>query len=65
MIRDQEQRTSVVNGVDVFEPVNAHQVVSRNMDPTRAENALAPGPEALPTAKIHSMREAKSEAFER
>jgi hypothetical protein len=34
------------------------------MNPAGAEEALAPGPETLPAAKIHAMCEAKSEPFE-
>src|SRR5207249_10892591 len=64
MIRDQKNGTIVVDGFDVFEAVDAHQVVSRNVNPTRAKKALAPGPETLPAAKIHAIREAKSETLE-
>ena len=54
----------MIDCLDVFESVNTHQIVSRNLNPTRAKETLAPGPETFPTAKVHPMREAKGKAFE-
>jgi hypothetical protein len=33
------------------------------MDPTRAENALAPGPEALPRAMVHTANQPEAKAL--
>lgn len=54
----------MIDGFDVFEAVNTHQIVGRKMNPARAENALAPSPESLPLTLIHAMREVESEALE-
>src|SRR5260370_36092451 len=64
MIRDQQDWTSMIDGFDVLEAVHAHQVVSRKLNPARAEETLTPGPEPLPTAQIHAMCNAKSETLE-
>ena len=50
--------------LDVLEPVDAHQVVGRYLNPARAEDALAPRPETLPASQVHSMGEMKGEALE-
>jgi len=55
---------SMIDGFNVFEAINAHQIVGRKMNPTRAENALTRSPETLPPCLIHAMRDAESEAFE-
>ena len=52
------------NSRDIFQSVDLHQVVGCQMDPTRAENTLAPGPETLPTTLVHATNEAKGEPFE-
>src|SRR5687767_1486698 len=63
VIGDEQQRARVINGFNILQPVHAHQVVGRNMNPAGAKEALAPGPETLPAAEIHAMRNAKSEAL--
>ncbi|SRR5712692_4155195 len=55
----------MIDRFNIFEARDAYQIVSRDLNPTRAKYALAPGPEALITALIHTMRDAEGEAFER
>jgi hypothetical protein len=64
MICHQEKRTIARCGLDVFETVNVHDVVSGKMNPARAEDFLAPRPKALPAALVHARAEAKGEPFE-
>jgi len=54
----------VIDSFDIFQPINADQIVSGKVNPARAKDTLAPGPEALPTTQIHPMRTAEGEAFE-
>jgi hypothetical protein len=65
MIRDEQERSIVRGGLDVFETVNVHDVVSGKVDPAGAECALTPRPKSLPGALIHAPHEAKGEAFKR
>src|SRR5882762_4607039 len=64
MIRDQQDRTIMIDGFNVLEAIHAHQVVSRKLNPTRTEETLTPGPEAFPTAQIHAVCDAEGETFE-
>ncbi len=54
----------MIDGFDILEAIDVHQVIGRDVNPAGAEHTLAPGPEALPTTLIHAMRDAKSETFE-
>ncbi len=54
----------MIDGLNILEAINAHQVVGRDVNPARAEHALTPRPEALPGSLVHAMRDAESEAFE-
>src|ERR1043165_6985825 len=65
VIRDEQQRAFACSSFDVLEAVNVHDVVSGKMDPTGAEGALTPRPEALPGAPIHAPHETKRGTFER
>ena len=53
------------DGLYVFKAVNAHQVVSRKLNPARADVLLTPSPEELPTPLIHPVRDAKGNALQR
>src|SRR5438309_1144987 len=61
MIGDQQNRSGPIRILDMLETINVHQVVGRDMNPSRAENPLAPSPEALPKALIHAADQAESE----
>src|SRR6185436_17488983 len=63
MIRYQQDRTRVIDGLDMLEPIDTHQVVCRYSNPARAKNVLAPGPETLPSSQVHPMGKAKGETF--
>ena len=54
----------MIDGFDILETVDSHQVVGRDVNPARAEHALTPGPETLPRPAVHAMRDAESETFE-
>src|SRR5262249_50820276 len=64
VIRDQNYRPSVIDGLDMLQAMNLYQVVSRDVNPAGAENRLAPRPEAFPAAQVHSMGNAKGKALE-
>src|SRR5205823_9383242 len=64
MIRHQQNWPAMIDGLDIFQPIHEHQIVTGKMNPARAENTLAPGPESFPPALIHAMRDAESEALE-
>jgi hypothetical protein len=63
MIGDEQERARNVYGVEMFEAVNLHQVISRQMNPERADVSLTPRPETFPTSLIHLMRLKKSETL--
>jgi hypothetical protein len=65
MVRDEQDGTLVRHGLDVFQTVDAHQVVRAEPNPTHAERALAERPETFPRALIHPPRHAKSHALHR
>ena len=64
MIRYQQDRARVIHSFDILEAINSHQVVSRNLNPTRAEDTLTPGPKGFPATKVHLVRDPECEAFE-
>ena len=64
MIGDQHDGSRVIDGFDMLQAVNSHQVISRDMNPARAEKTLTPGPETFPATQIHAMSNAEGEALE-
>src|SRR5260370_27598630 len=65
MISKQKDRTIMIDRLNIFEAIHAHQIVRRKLNPARAKCTLTPGPEAFPAALIHAMRDTKGETFER
>ena len=59
MISHKQERSFRIGTIDILDPENVHQVVSREIDPERSDMPLAKSPEPLPRAKIHPMREAE------
>ena len=64
MIGYQQQGPRVIDSFNILQAVNAHQVVSRDVNPARAEETLAPGPETLPLPEIHPMSKTEREPLE-
>ena len=64
MIGDQKNRPLVIDRFKILQSINTHQIVRGKVNPTRAEETLAPGPETLPATQIHAVSEAESKAFE-
>lgn len=65
VISYQQERSIARRGLDVLEAVDIHDVVSGEMNPAGAEDALTPRPELLPCAAIHASDKAECESFER
>ena len=63
MIGDQQERPLMREAIQMLEPIHVHQPVCSNLNPTGANRPLAPCPEQLPSALVHSMRNAEREAF--
>ena len=63
MIRHQQQRAFARRGLNMFEAVDVHDVVSGEMNPAGAHRALAPRPETLPLAAVHAPHETVGKAL--
>src|SRR5688572_8835289 len=48
----------------MLESVDPHEIVGSKMNPACPEDFLAPGPETLPAAAVHSLHQSKSKALE-
>ena len=65
MIGNQQNRASSSVSSKFSNPVNLHQIVSRNFYPERTDMPLAKCPEAFPRALIHFARQLKPDFFNR
>src|SRR6185436_7332735 len=63
MICDEKQGAIRIGRFDIFDAEDIHQIVSRDINPERADMSLAKCPEALPGTLIHPTREAKPQLF--
>src|SRR3982751_5745908 len=64
MIRHEHERALDRRGFEVFETVNVHQIVGRDLNPARPYLTLTPRPEAFPTPLIHLVRLKESETLD-
>src|SRR2546421_396327 len=64
MISYQHDGSRVIDGLDMLQTINSHQVIARDVNPAGAEEILTPGPETLPATQVHPMRHPKGEALE-
>ncbi len=55
MIGDEQERFFDIRLLDVFESLDVHQIVSRQINPQRADVPLAECPKLFPRAAIHSV----------
>ncbi len=65
MIGNQQNRLGPIRILDMLKTINVHEVVGRDVNPSRAKNPLAPSPEALPTALVHAADQPEGKALKR
>ena len=64
MIGHQHEGARVIDCFEVLKTINSHQVISRDVNPAGAKEALTPGPETFPGPAVHAMRDVKGKALE-